>query len=91
MKIDRIESLHADGAWRNFDFLKITTDTGIAGWSEYNESFGGRGVSSLIEHLAPLLIGQDPRRYEAHNALMYARRRRHASSDGGDRECADRH
>jgi galactonate dehydratase len=75
MKIDRIESLHADGAWRNFDFLKITTDNGIVGWSEYNESFGGRGVASLIDNLAPLLIGQDPRRYEAHAALMYARRR----------------
>ncbi len=75
MKIDRIESLHADGAWRNFDFLKITTDDGIVGWSEYNESFGGLGVASLIDNLAPLLIGQDPRKYEAHSALMYARRR----------------
>ena len=45
MKIARVESLHADAGRRNFDFLKITTDDGLVGWSEYNESFGGPGVS----------------------------------------------
>ena len=44
MKITRIESLHADAGWRNFDFLKITTDEGLVGWSEYNENFGGLGA-----------------------------------------------
>ena len=34
MKIARIEPLHADGIWRNFDFLKITTDTGVSGIGE---------------------------------------------------------
>ena len=58
MKVASIEALHADGAWRNFDFLKITTDDGIVGWSEYNETFGGRGVTAMIRSLAPLLIGR---------------------------------
>ncbi len=75
MKIERIESLHADGAWRNFDFLKITTDSGLVGWSEYNESFGGPGISALIEGAAPALVGKDPRKVEAHMALLYALRR----------------
>jgi len=75
MKITRIESLHADVGWRNYDFLKISTDEGITGWSEYNESFGGPGVSRVIAELAPVLIGQDPRAWEAHVALMYALRR----------------
>ena len=39
MKITKVESLHADAGQRNFDFLKISTDEGIAGWSEYNEAF----------------------------------------------------
>ena len=39
MKIAKIETLHADAGQRNFDFLKITTDDGLVGWSEYNESF----------------------------------------------------
>ncbi|MFN8525631.1 MAG: mandelate racemase/muconate lactonizing enzyme family protein [Chloroflexota bacterium] len=75
MKIAQIESLHADGGFRTLDFLKITTDTGLVGWSEYNESFGGLGVSTLIDRLAPSLIGKDPRAYEAHLALMHGIRR----------------
>lgn len=39
MKITTIESLHADGGWRSLDFHKISTDEGIVGWTEYNESF----------------------------------------------------
>jgi galactonate dehydratase len=75
MKIANIESLHADAGQRNFDFLKITTDDGLVGWSEYNESFGGLGVSAVIDGLAPLLVGKDPRAYEALVTMMYAVRR----------------
>ena len=75
MKIATIESLHADAGQRAFDFLKITTDSGLVGWSEYNESFGGPGVSAVIDRLAPSLIGKDPRAYETLVALMYAMRR----------------
>jgi L-alanine-DL-glutamate epimerase-like enolase superfamily enzyme len=75
MKIAKVESLHADAGRRNFDFLKITTDDGLVGWSEYNESFGGPGVASVIDRLAPSIIGKDPRAYESLVALMYAVRR----------------
>ena len=62
MKITKIESLHADAGWRNFDFLKVSTDEGITGWSEYNENFGGPGLSRVIDELAPTLVGKDPAR-----------------------------
>lgn len=75
MKITKVESLHADAGWRNLDFLKISTDERIVGWSEYNESFGGSGVSAVIAALAPALVGKDPRALEAHVAPMYALRR----------------
>jgi L-alanine-DL-glutamate epimerase-like enolase superfamily enzyme len=75
MKIANVESLHADAGQRNFDFLKITTDDGLVGWSEYNESFGGPGVSAVIDRLAPSLVGRDPRAFEALVTLMYALRR----------------
>jgi galactonate dehydratase len=75
MKIASVESLHADAGQRAFDFLKITTDDGLVGWSEYNESFGGPGVSVVIERLAPTIVGKDPRAYESLVALMYAVRR----------------
>jgi len=80
MKITSVESLHADAGQRNFDFLKITTDAGLVGWSEYNESFGGPGVSAVIDRLAPSIIGKDPRAYEALVVLMFAIRRQ---SSGG--------
>jgi galactonate dehydratase len=80
MKIDKVESLHADAGQRNFDFLKITTDDGLVGWSEYNESFGGPGVSAVIDRLVPAIIGKDPRAYEALVTLMSAIRRQ---SSGG--------
>src|SRR4029453_17160781 len=75
MKIAKVESLHADAGRRNFDFLKITTDDGLVGWSEYNEALGGPGVASVIDRLAPSIIGKDPRAYESLVALMYAVRR----------------
>src|SRR3954468_9307945 len=64
MKIIRIETLRADAGWRMFSFLKVTTDDGIVGWSEFNESFGSAGLADVINALAPVLIGKDPRRYE---------------------------
>jgi galactonate dehydratase len=75
MKITAIETLHADGGNRAFDFLKISTDEGLVGWGEYNEGFGGLGVTSVIEQLAPTIIGKDPRPVEAHVALLHAVRR----------------
>jgi len=75
MKIARMEHLHADAGQRNFDFLKITTDDGLVGWSEYNESFGGLGVSAVIDGLAAHVVGRDPRAYEAIVTQLYAIRR----------------
>ena len=57
MKITAIETLHCDAGWRNFSFCKITPDSGLVGWSEYQEGFGSPGVSAAIEGLAHLVIG----------------------------------
>ncbi len=64
MKIERIETLRADAGWRMFSYLKVSTSDGITGWSEFNESFGSAGLAEVIEKLAPVLIGRDPRRFE---------------------------
>ncbi len=64
MKIRSVETLRANAGWRLFSFLKITTACGIIGWSEYNESFGSAGLSTVVETLAQSLIGQDPRPVE---------------------------
>jgi hypothetical protein len=31
MRITRGDTLHADAGWRNFDYVKISTDEGIVG------------------------------------------------------------
>mgnify|MGYP006163291323 CR=1 FL=1 len=72
MKIKSIESLHADAGWRVFSFLKITTDDDIIGYSEYNESYGSKGVTGVIEKLAPIVIGADALAHDAVFARLYA-------------------
>jgi galactonate dehydratase len=72
MRIARIEDLHCDAGWRVFSFLKITTDDGITGWSEYNEGYGSRGLTAVIRALGERLIGQDPRPFERIAATLYA-------------------
>src|ERR671919_3116889 len=72
MRIAKIEDLHCDAGWRTWSFLKITTDDGVVGWSEYNESYGSRGLTAVIQRLAERLIGLDPRPVERLTALMHA-------------------
>ena len=64
MKITKVETFQADAGWRMFSFLKVSTDDGIVGWSEFNESFGSAGLSDVIRSLTPVLIGRDPRMFE---------------------------
>jgi L-alanine-DL-glutamate epimerase-like enolase superfamily enzyme len=75
MKVARIDTLHADAGKGNFDFLKLTAEDGLVGWSEYNETFGGHGVTAAIDGLASFVIGKDPHAYESIVATMYAARR----------------
>ncbi|MDB5958371.1 mandelate racemase/muconate lactonizing enzyme family protein [Ramlibacter sp.] len=61
MKIVAAESLHADGGYRACSYLKLTTDEGLVGWSEYYDSFSGARVDPLIQDFARHAIGMDPR------------------------------
>ena len=72
MRIATIKDLHCNAGWRNFSFLKITTDDGLVGWSEYMEGYGASGLTGVIHKLGELLIGEDPRRVERHTARLYA-------------------
>jgi galactonate dehydratase len=72
MRIVSVEDLHADAGWRIFSFVKITTDDGLVGWSEYNETFWNQGLTMVIRKLADTLIGQDPRPFARISASLYA-------------------
>ena len=73
MKIASMESLHCDAGWRTFSFLKVTTDDGLIGWSEYTEADGSRGLSGVIQGMAEGLIGLDPRPVQSIDSLLYVR------------------
>ena len=72
MKIAKIEDLHCDAGWRDFSFLKVTTDDGIVGWSEYNEGYGSAGLTAVIRRMAAGLIGENPRAIERIMSMQYA-------------------
>ncbi len=72
MRIVAVEDLHCDAGWRVWSFLKITTDEGVIGWSEYNESYGSKGLTTVIRRLAEPLIGLDPRPVERLSSMLYA-------------------
>ncbi|MFV0526689.1 MAG: mandelate racemase/muconate lactonizing enzyme family protein [Acidimicrobiales bacterium] len=70
-----VETRHADAGWRNYHFCKVTTDEGIVGWSEYDEGFGSPGVTTVIEALAPRVVGRSVHHHEVvHTELTAATR-----------------
>ena len=72
MKITGCETLHCDAGWRNFSFLKLLTDDGLVGIAEYNESYGSKGLTAVIEALVDTLVGDDPCRHELASQKLYA-------------------
>jgi galactonate dehydratase len=60
MKIAKIEDLHAKSGLGHFSFLKITTDSGLVGWAEFNEGSGSKALSAIIRAIGEQLIGKDP-------------------------------
>ena len=68
MKITAVETLACDAGWRNYHFVKVSTDAGVTGWSEYDEGFGSPGVTAVIAQLAGVIVGQSyagPQRFYA--------------------------
>jgi galactonate dehydratase len=62
MKVAHLETLFCDAGWRPWIFLKATTEDGLVGWAEITDSHGSpRGLAGVVEDLAPLVVGRDPR------------------------------
>jgi L-alanine-DL-glutamate epimerase-like enolase superfamily enzyme len=65
MKVAQLETLYCDAGWRPWIFLKATTDDGAVGWAEITDSHGSpRGLAGIVEDLAPLVVGREPRMVE---------------------------
>jgi galactonate dehydratase len=70
MRIAKIDVLHCNAGWRDFSFLKLATDEGLVGWSEFMESYGSQGLADVIRRLGERLIGVDPRPVERHMTFL---------------------
>lgn len=57
-RIAEVKTLACSNSFRNYHFLKITTEDGTVGWSEFDENFGSPGVAHVINELSHRLIGQ---------------------------------
>src|SRR5437588_6895278 len=71
-KVKSVELLACDAGWRNYHFVKLTTDDGIVGWSEFSEDFGSPGLSAAIARLAAKVVGQKVSDHERIYAELYA-------------------
>ena len=63
-RIADVRTLSCSNSFRNYHFLKITTEDGTIGWSEFDENFGSPGVAYLVNQLRHRLIGQSVMTHE---------------------------
>ena len=93
--ISEVKTLSCSNSWRNYYFLKITTEDGTVGWSEFDQNFGSPGVAGVI---APDRASVDrpkrnePRAYPRGPSQRHAAwlRRRRRTGSRRDRERAAR-
>ncbi len=63
-RVTALKTLSCSASWRNYYFVKVTTEDGLVGWSEFDEGFGSPGVGAVIEQLAGRVIGQSAMQHE---------------------------
>ncbi len=66
MRITNVEAFLVGGDRRNYFFVAIDTDEGISGVGEGGITHRELACAGMLEHMKPLLIGQDPTRIEHH-------------------------
>ena len=71
MKITDVKSFPVWGGNRNFFFIKVETDAGIYGIGEGGITWRELAAAACVDHLKPLLIGEDPNRIEYLWQLMF--------------------
>src|ERR1700761_5301549 len=82
MRITGFDDLHADGGWRTISFLKLVTDDGFVGWSEFNETSWNPGLTGIIRKLAESVMGKDPQAWARISADLRAQTRMGAGGPG---------
>ena len=59
MKITGIEVVIKYVRWREWLFVRVSTDEGLFGWGEGSTSDRGRAVAAVIQQFTPRLLGRD--------------------------------
>lgn len=72
MKITALETIHVDGGWAVFSYLKVSTDSGLVGWAEFS---GHETIPAVIQSMAARVVGKDPSRLNEIDALLYTLQR----------------
>ncbi len=71
MKVTKVETISCEGGWRTHNFVKITTDEGLLGWSECTMMHSAPMLTAAIRHLGAHVVGQDPMNTEAIQLMLY--------------------
>src|SRR5580693_10194903 len=71
-KVRAVEILACDAGWRNYHFVKVTTEDGVVGWSEFDEGFGSPGVGAAIQRLSSRVVGQNAHQHERIFAELFS-------------------
>src|SRR6202163_2968356 len=71
-KVKSVELLACEAGWRNYHFVKLTTEDGIVGWSEFDEGFGSPGVGAAIQRLSARVVGQNALQHERIYAELFS-------------------
>ncbi len=79
MKITEVRTVVVGAGWRNYVFVQIETDEGLAGLGEASLAGQTNAVVGAVKDLEPLLIGADPLRIEH----IWQQAYRHAFWHGG--------
>lgn len=87
MRISRYETLHAAAGTRVWSFLKLETDDGLVGWSEFTDGgYSSRGAAQVVERLAELVVGHDPSNTNRLEAILHSAI--HEAEEGLNRRAA---
>ncbi|MFC6938946.1 mandelate racemase/muconate lactonizing enzyme family protein [Salinirubellus sp. GCM10025818] len=71
--IRSLETRHCDAGWRNYHFVRVETDDGTVGWSEFDENLGATGITTVVEDMAETVIGEPVEAVERVRAKLVPR------------------
>src|SRR3977135_2210273 len=71
-KIRSVEILACDAGWRNYHFVKVSTEDGIVGGSEFDEGFGSPRGGAAIQRRSARVVGQNAFQHERIYAELFS-------------------